>query len=309
MGFNVKSLYSNNAGKSNNTTTKQSSFNVRSLNDQVFEIKLNDNKTIGNISYGAKKAIENNTLDSYTPKNEEEKKSLETYKKWTGYGKTYDAVKSQYDKDKYGKGNIDLTNRPVLINEDNTISTVDTITIGVDGKQVVIPTIDYDEKGNAKKLTTKEAEARYYKTGEHLGVFDSVEEADEYAQSLHIDQDLYYAPIRQEKEEKQKMIDSNPVFKRYNIDPDNFNYTELEAWAKNHNHEIYINSTGHVIIEPKKEGGFLGIGGNSTASKQEEEDAKVLVALLGNNAQKNLSQTDLGAIVASGYDFAYSYSL
>lgn len=195
MGLNVKSLYKDNS-KNTNNSAKKVGLNVKSLRDQVFELKLSDNKTISNISYGAKVAIENNTLDSYTPKNEEEKKSLETYKKYTGYGKTFDTVKSQYEKDKYGKGNIDLTNRPVLINEDKTMSTVDSITVGIDNKQVVLPTIVKDHNGNAKRLkTTDEAVAHYRNTGEYLGKFDTIEEADEYAQSLHIDQDLYYSTL------------------------------------------------------------------------------------------------------------------
>lgn len=106
---------------------------------------------------------------------------------------------------------------------------------------------------------------------------------------------------KDEDEKKQQIIDNNPVLKKYNIDPFNFNYPELEEWAKKHNHEIQFDSTGGVKLKPKKEGGFLGFGGNSTATKEEEEDAKVLTQLLSTNFVRNLSQTDIGATMSGAY--------
>ena len=280
MGFNVKSLYSNNAGKSNNTTTKQSSFNVRSLNDQVFEIKLNDNKTIGNISYGAKKAIENNTLDSYTPKNEEEKKSLETYKKWTGYGKTYDTVKSQYEKDKYGKGNIDLTNRPVFKNIDGTISTVESISINENGKEILIPTVIKDEKGRPKRLSDEDAIKHYRKTGEYLGKFNTVEEADEYAQSLHIDQEWFYSVAPDINTDEQK------VFDKYNLNPMTFSQDDYEKWALEHGYEFNYsyNGNGDDVYLPKYKNGKL------VPTAEEQADFKILSSVRGRENVKDAAK-------------------
>jgi hypothetical protein len=161
---------------------------------QTYDLQTTDGNSFGKVSYGAYKAIESGTLDSYKPKTEDEQKSLDNFKKNTGYGRTPFTVKSQYDNDKYGKGNIDLSNRPIYTNPDGKISTVDSITVGIDDKQVVLPTIVRDKNGNAKRLeTTDEAVEHYYNTGEYLGKFDTQEEADEYAQSLHIDQDLYYS--------------------------------------------------------------------------------------------------------------------
>ena len=155
-------------------------------------LSTEDGITFGNVSYDAYHAIVSGKLDSYQPKNEKEKSVIEDYKNTTAYGKDYFGVSSEYKKNKLGKGNLDLTNRPVLVNDDGSISTVDTISIGVDGKEVLIPTIVTDANGKAKRLTNEEAEARYYQTGEHFGVFDSVEEANKYATKLHIEQDLYY---------------------------------------------------------------------------------------------------------------------
>jgi len=161
--------------------------------DEKFTLSTGDGKTFGAISSGAYRAISNNLLDYYNPVDDNEKKVLDTYKKWVGYGKTYDIVKSQYDKNKYGKGNIDLTTRPIYKNADGSISTVSSMSINEDGKEVLIPTIIKDKSGKATMLTEEEAIEHYRKTGEYLGKFNTVDEANEYANSLHIDQDLYYS--------------------------------------------------------------------------------------------------------------------
>ena len=41
-------------------------------------------------------------------------------------------------------------------------------------------------------MSEDEAIDHFLKTGEYLGVFDSVEEAEEYAEMLHNRQDWYY---------------------------------------------------------------------------------------------------------------------
>ena len=80
MGWN---LQGSGATKSDNQLTNSKANKGWNLQGSgIYEIKLNDKQTIGNLSYGAAKAIENNTLDSYTPKNDAEKKSLEVYKQY-----------------------------------------------------------------------------------------------------------------------------------------------------------------------------------------------------------------------------------
>lgn len=87
-------------------------------------------------------------------------------------------------------GNIDLTALPVIDNGDNTYSTVystsfndekpDSLTFG---KEVLLRGIL-----NGRKTDDLEAlKANYYKTGKHLGIFDTGENADPYAQQLHQD--------------------------------------------------------------------------------------------------------------------------
>ena len=80
-------------------------------------------------------------------------------------------------------GNIDLSKRPVRLNKDGSVSTVLSMGIEEDGKQVVIPKIG--PKGQL--LSDEEAIAEYEKTGKHLGKFDNREDADLYAERLHSD--------------------------------------------------------------------------------------------------------------------------
>lgn len=94
----------------------------------------------------------------------------------------------------YGEGNIDLYNRPIYKNSDGTISTVDSVTFTVDDKYVVLPTIVRDENGNAQRLNTdEEIWEHYQKTGEYLGEFDSLEQANIYANRLHSAQAYVYS--------------------------------------------------------------------------------------------------------------------
>jgi len=87
-------------------------------------------------------------------------------------------------------GNIDLNNRPIVRNPDGTISTVRSMGVNLDGREVLLPTVSPD----GRILSPDEAVALYRQTGQHLGMFDTPEHSSAYAQQLHEDQARQYLP-------------------------------------------------------------------------------------------------------------------
>lgn len=78
------------------------------------------------------------------------------------------------------KGNLSEAIRYKVKNEDGSISTVKTISIGTDDGEVVIPTVV-----NGKVLGYDAAIEHFYKTGENFGTFKTIKEANSYAKALH----------------------------------------------------------------------------------------------------------------------------
>lgn len=89
-------------------------------------------------------------------------------------------------------GNIDLGRRSVVRNADGTISTVKSMAISEDGREVLIPTMD--ETG--REMTENEAIERYLGTGEHLGKFDSRDNATSWGKQLSTRQGKAFMPAK-----------------------------------------------------------------------------------------------------------------
>ena len=77
-------------------------------------------------------------------------------------------------------GNIDVSKLPAVRNADGTYSTVRSMGVNINGKEVLIPTVV-----NGRVVSDKEAIDHYLKTGKHLGVFSTPKESSAYAEKLH----------------------------------------------------------------------------------------------------------------------------
>lgn len=93
----------------------------------------------------------------------------------------------------YGKGNIDLYDRPQYIQPDGSISTVNSVSFNEDGKEILIPTIARDQNNVPIQMTFEEAIDYYHQTGEYLGKFDNISKCNSYAEELHKQQEWYYS--------------------------------------------------------------------------------------------------------------------
>lgn len=86
------------------------------------------------------------------------------------------------------QGNIDLNARPIVKNADGSYSTVRSMSLGEDGKEILVPTVSPD----GKILPDQAASDLYGQTGQNLGKFDNPAHADMYAEALHKAQDQHY---------------------------------------------------------------------------------------------------------------------
>ena len=81
-------------------------------------------------------------------------------------------------------GNIRLDQRPSIPNPDGGNSSVFSMGIGEGDTETVIPRVVGEEI-----LDPEKAVRSYQESGEHLGKFESVDEANEYGRKLHEDQE------------------------------------------------------------------------------------------------------------------------
>lgn len=84
-------------------------------------------------------------------------------------------------------GNINLQQRPVVKNPHGGYSTVDSVSFGINGHEVLLPTVV-----GGRIVTPEQALAAYQRTGQNLGTFKNAAAANQYAQALHRQQAAYY---------------------------------------------------------------------------------------------------------------------
>ena len=93
---------------------------------------------------------------------------------------------------RYGNGNIDLYNRPQYMNGDGSVSTVRSMSFNDGNGEILVPTVAFDDAGKPFVMSDDEAINRYYNTGEYLGKFKTIDQANDYAERLHKQQEHIY---------------------------------------------------------------------------------------------------------------------
>lgn len=86
------------------------------------------------------------------------------------------------------RGNIDVYDRPVRQNPDGSISTLQSFSVGFDGRHYLLPMIG--EQG--EQLDYNSAIDLFRRTGRHLGAFDNPDAASDYGRRISAESGRWY---------------------------------------------------------------------------------------------------------------------
>lgn len=81
-------------------------------------------------------------------------------------------------------GTLDLSRRPYVKNDDGSTSTVRSMGVNIDGKEVLIPTVSPD----GRIMSDDEAVEHYLRSGQHMGVYPNAEASSAAGEAIHQDQ-------------------------------------------------------------------------------------------------------------------------
>ncbi len=198
---------------------------------------------------------------------------------------------------KYGKGNIDLTDRPVYKNPDGTISTVASHIIGADNKYFVLPSIVRDKNGNVKKFEASDDVYKHFKnTGEYLGIFDTQEEAVEYAQNLYIEQQAYY--LNNKKSSANSYKDVKEIVELIKKIEDAKSRTTDDYFNKRREEEI-------ARLKNAPQADNIAYWETEDAKKEVKELTKQLNRYIDGAREANFYDSTIGAFKRSYYNMKY----
>lgn len=82
---------------------------------------------------------------------------------------------------------LDLAQQPRVTNPDGSISTVDSLSVNLDGKEVLLPTVTAEGVHFTGENAAAEAIAEFKKTGRHLGKFETPAAATAFGKQVHED--------------------------------------------------------------------------------------------------------------------------
>ena len=202
---------------------------------------------------------------------------------------------------------------------DGTVSTEISITIEVDNKQILIPTVV-----NGAIVDDEAAIAHYEKTGEYLGKFDTISEANEYAERLHTRQEWYYSgqqkmpklfldwmqtyfnkdvnnqtmSVSSNVVDLSDTMEVNNIFTHVIIVGKGFNYSDGSSGGRGQKHKI-------TVVSSRPEWGEVSASFYEAAAGQKVALSAVIVAPSSLNPSPHFDQwvVNSGGVTISGDSF------
>ena len=198
---------------------------------------------------------------------------------WADYYRYADLSADDKAIGQYGKGNIDLHNRPQYQNPDGSVSTVDSTSYNIDGKEVLLPTVWMKDGKPYHSHDDEEILQHYEETGEYLGKFDTPEEADEYGEQLHRAQDFYYGSQYKSTANGKKRSNLDILFDNYSDDASGWDDPLYEYINGNSEAGAYITSQAGANYggDSNPLGALFGMATENRSESQQMTDEEVAI--------------------------------
>lgn len=212
-----------------------------------YTINDNDGNRLGNVGYEAYRAIKENRLDRYLPANDEEKRVIESISPQTS--SAYEQRTAERD-EKMAQNAASTQKVKDTNAHKNYTSATRNLAVARRSAGVVSP----------KKVKQLEKEQRSARK--------AYDNANKELEKLQVE--------KAQLEAEQRMDD---VGQKYNIDVNDFSYSDLEKWAEQHNHTVDINLQGSSTMKATK-----------NATDEEKEAFKILKTLAEERAAREVAK-------------------
>lgn len=218
-------------------------------------------------------------MDGKIAEAESAKTLLQEELSWADYYRYADLSADDKALGQYGKGNIDLHNRPQYKNPDGSISTVDSTSYSIDGKEVLLPTVWMKDGKPYHSHDDEEILQHYEETGEYLGKFDTPEDANAYGKQLHRAQDFYYGSQYKSTANGKKRSNLDVLFDNYSDDASGWDDPLYEYINGNSEAGAYITNQAGANYggDSNPLGALFGMATENRSESQQMTDEEVAI--------------------------------